>query len=141
MKTPVLVKISLIGIGLLLTASPASADQPLRVLVNPVTKTCDPDVLKVSQKKHGKNVTIFFEIDPAAGPDWRWSTNPDPIVVDNGGGIFSDGKNPGGNGKGQVKLKDRNDNSDVGIFKYTANLINEATATPVAIDPSIENEL
>jgi len=141
MKFTCSVAVSLVCMGLFLaTAAPAVADQPITVLVNPATGTCTPDTVVVTQK-HGKDVAIFFEIDPAAGDHWSWSSEPDPIVVEAPSGIFSDGKNPGGNGKGKVKLKNRNAPSDIGTYKYTATLIQAGSSTPVVIDPSIENKL
>jgi hypothetical protein len=141
MKSTTSIAASLLCLGLLfVSAVPAVAAPPITVLVNPVNGTCTPDTVVVTQK-HGKDVAIFFEIDPAAGDNWSWSSSPDPIVVQAPGGIFSDGKNPGGNGQGKVKLKNRNAPSDIGIYKYTATLIQAGSVTPVVIDPSIENKL
>ena len=118
----------------------AAGHGPHIVIVNPVTGTCDPDVVTVKQS-HGKGVQITFKIDPHAGPTWRWSQNPNPIVVDAPSGIFSGGVNPGGNGKGPVLVFDRNLPSDIGVFKYTATLIESGSSDPVSIDPSVANEL
>jgi hypothetical protein len=127
MKFTASVATSLLSFGLLLAvATPAIAAPPVTVLVNPVTGTCNPDV---------------FEIDPAAGNDWSWFDQPAAIVVQAPEGIFTDGKRPGGNGKGKVKLKNRNNHSDVGSYKYTAHLIQDGASTPVSVDPSIENKL
>lgn len=106
------------------------------VIVNPVAGTCDPDTVEITQD-HGRGVAITFKIDPAVGNSWAWS--PNAIVVDGGGDIFTGGGHPGGNGKGNVQVFDRNLSSDTGTFKYTANLIKDGT-TPVAIDPSIQNK-
>ncbi len=113
--------------------------QPPVVVVNPVTRTCNPDQVHINQQ-HGQGVAIFFVIDPAAG-NWSWSQSPDPIVLDNAGSIFSDGKHPGGNGKGRVRVLNRNLPSDIGAHKYTANLVQDGTGARVAIDPHIINEL
>jgi hypothetical protein len=141
MKFTASVAASLLSFGLLLAvATPAIAAPPVTVLVNPVTGTCNPDVVSIYQSQ-GPNVIIFFEIDPAAGNDWSWFDQPAAIVVQAPEGIFTDGKRPGGNGKGKVKLKNRNNHSDVGSYKYTAHLIQDGASTPVSVDPSIENKL
>jgi hypothetical protein len=141
MKFTSSVAASLLSLGLLFAATtPAGAAPPVTVLVNPVTGTCNPDVVVVTQR-HGKDVMIFFEIDPAAGNSWSWFDNPAAIVVQAPNGVFSDGQSPGGNGKGKVKLKNRNSPADLGTYKYTAHLIQNGSSTPVSIDPSIENKL
>ncbi|MEI6107903.1 MAG: hypothetical protein WCR49_12940 [Opitutae bacterium] len=141
MKLTSSLKIVSLSIGLLLLAAVSATAAPgPTVLVNPVTGTCSPDVVVITQK-HGKDVTITFEIDPAAGDNWSWSADPEPIVVGGAGSVFSDGHHPGGNGKGKVKLKNRNLPADVGTYKYTANLIQAGSSTPVSIDPSIQNKL
>ena len=140
-------KAGLIGLGLLIaslgpgaiSANAANGPQHI-VIVNPVNGTCSPDVITVKQS-HGRGVQIMFKIDPRAGPKWRWSQSPHPIVVDAPEGVFSGGVNPGGNGKGPVLVFDRNLPSDVGTYKYTAALIEEGASEPVIIDPSIVNEL
>ena len=110
------------------------------VRVNPVTLTCDPDSIVITQA-NGQGVAIMFQIDPQAGPDWRWSSTTTPIVVQAPNGIFSDGGFPGGNGKGPVRLTNRNLPADVGTYKYTATLIKDGDASPTVIDPSIINRL
>ncbi len=115
--------------------------QPPTVVVNPVNHTCTPDQVHITQA-HGRGVAIFFVIDPSAAGDWSWSQSPDPVVLDNAGGIFSDGKHPGsGRGKDRVRVLNRNLPSDVGAHKYTANLVQDSTGARVAIDPHIINEL
>jgi len=111
-----------------------------RVLVNPVARTCDPDKITIKQDQ-GQGVAILFQIDPKAGNSWRWSTTPNPIVVQAAAGKFSGGVNPGGNGKGPVTVNNRNLPTDIGVYKYTATLIQDGVSTPTVIDPSIENEL
>ena len=114
--------------------------QPPVVVVNPVTKTCTPDQVHINQT-HGRGVAIFFDIDPQAAGNWSWSQTPDPIVLDAPGGIFSDGKHPGGRGKNRVRILNRNLPSDIGSHKYTANLVEDKTGQRVSIDPHIVNEL
>jgi hypothetical protein len=115
--------------------------QPPVVVVNPITKTCTPDEVHINQQ-HGQGVAIFFTIDPAAARNWSWSQSPDPIVLDDAGSIFSDGKHPGNSrGKDKVRVLNRNLPSDVGSHKYTANLVQDGTGARVAIDPHIINEL
>ncbi|MEO7598974.1 MAG: hypothetical protein ABIV50_08575 [Opitutus sp.] len=113
--------------------------QPPTVLVNPVTKTCNPDTVNIT-RAHGQGVAIFFEIDPAAGNGWRWSQNPNPIVVQAEDGKFSDGGHPGGNGKGRIRLLNRNLPGDAGSYKYTAALVQDGASQPTIIDPYIQNE-
>jgi hypothetical protein len=116
-------------------------NHPPRVLVNPIAGTCEPDTVVITPA-HGRGVAIIFEIDPAAGPDWKWSSHPHPIVVeDKAGDIFTDGHHPGGNGKGTVRLMNRNLPSDIGLFKYTAHLMKDGASTVTSIDPSIQNRL
>src|SRR6478609_8996549 len=103
-----------------------------KVIVNPVTGTCDPDTIVIT-KAQGQGVAIMFQIDPQAGRDWSWVTTPNPIVVQAPSGIFSDGAYPGGNGKGPVKLMNRNLPTDVGTYKYTATLIKDGDANPTII--------
>jgi hypothetical protein len=111
--------------------------QPTIVLVNPVTKTCGPDTVKFT-RAHGHHVPVFFEIDPAAGQGWRWS--PNPIVVQAEDGKFSDGGHPGGDGRGRVRLLNRNLPEDAGSYKYTAAVIQDGASEPTLIDPYIQNE-
>lgn len=113
--------------------------QPPTVLVNPVTGTCEPDTVSIT-RAHGQHAPIFFQIDPAAGKDWSWSRNPAPIVVEAEDGKFSDGAHPGGNGKGRLRLLNRNLPEDAGSYKYTVALIQDGASQPTIIDPYIRNE-
>ena len=103
-----------------------------QVIINPVNKTCTPDPVLPK----GRNATIVFKIDQSC-KDWAWS-GATPIVVTAPAGIFSGGDNPGGNGKGNVNVQDKND--DDTIYKYSATLIQDGAASAVTIDPDIQND-
>jgi hypothetical protein len=106
------------------------------VSVDPVAKTCNPNVVKAK----GANATTIFQISQDSTNAWTWQSTPitfkDPQPPS---GCFTY-TSPGSSGNLQVKSRNSG-SSDVGTWPYSLFLYNTSTQTSVTIDPSIENEL
>lgn len=114
-------------VALRVAANLATADVSIDPGANPQV---NPDTLPVRER-----TLISFRIVAGARGRYVFSTQPAPIVVNDGGEVFDP---PVRRSDSWVTMLDRK--SANGDFKYTINLVDTTTGQPFVIDPMIRNE-